>query len=144
MALGQPPSTPQLARSTPTSIAQLSPALGSASSRSIDAIVTLLWPYSSSSKTFTLLLADSDFRLRRLKGQVKVAFRGASAKAVASSQVGIGDRVRLCLDGAQWVHLQEDIQTPGKSLDWDISYKGRVELEVSRTVCEGFKRLKLR
>ena len=127
------PGTPQLARSTRTSIAHLSPSVVSNSTLSIDAVVTLLWPYSSSSKTFKLLLADPDFRLRRNRGQVKVAFLGPSAKAVASVKVGIGDRIRLCLDGANWTHLQEDVPTPGKSAEWDLSFENRIELEVRYT-----------
>ncbi|KKY18372.1 hypothetical protein UCRPC4_g04989 [Phaeomoniella chlamydospora] len=67
-----------------------------------------------------------------LEGQVKVAFLGPSAKAVASVKVGIGDRIRLCLDGANWTHLQEDVPTPGKSAEWDLSFENRIELEVLR------------
>ena len=130
MAFGSAPSTPRLALASRTSIDQLSPTLDSTSSRYINAVVTLLWPYSSSARQFKLLLADPDYRLRRAQGQVKIAFLGPSAKAVAGTKVGIGDHVKLCLDGASWTHLEQDVRTPGKSVDWDISYKGRVELQV--------------
>ena len=63
-----------LATATPISIAQLTPDLSAPSTRCIRAIVTLIWPYSSSTSTLKLLLAEHDFRLRRTRGQVASAF----------------------------------------------------------------------
>ncbi|KAJ6110407.1 hypothetical protein N7486_002642 [Penicillium sp. IBT 16267x] len=78
-------------------IVQLSPTLEQTQEKCIEATVTLVWPYSSSTKSFSLLLAEPDFRLRRLHGQVKVIFHGRVAEQVAASNVGIGDNICLAL-----------------------------------------------
>ncbi|OJD23253.1 hypothetical protein ACJ73_05396 [Blastomyces percursus] len=121
-----------LASTTPTPLAQLSPSLDHLKERHIRAVVILLWPYSSYTKQFSLLISEPDFRLRHRKGQVRVSFRGASAEAVAKSQVGIGDTVVLSLDGVRWQKQDADISTPGKSIDWDLSFSKRLLLEVYR------------
>ncbi|OJD14963.1 hypothetical protein AJ78_04746 [Emergomyces pasteurianus Ep9510] len=121
-----------LASTTPTPLAQLSPSLDSHEERHIRAIVILLWPYSSCTKQFSLLLAEPDFRLRDRKGQVRVSFRDVSAEAVAKSQVGIGDIVVLSLDGARWQNHDAEISTPGKGVDWDITFSSHLLLEVYR------------
>ncbi|KLJ12153.1 hypothetical protein EMPG_09581 [Blastomyces silverae] len=121
-----------LASTTPTPLAQLSPSLDHLKERHIRAVVILLWPYSSYTKQFSLLISEPDFRLRDRQGQVRVSFRDASAEAVAKSQVGIGDTVVLSLDGARWQNQDADISTPGKSIDWDLSFSKRLLLEVYR------------
>jgi len=61
-------------------IAQLTPLLAAPASRSIKAVVTLTWPYSSATGSVAFLLSEPDFRLRRTRGQVRVQFSGSSAK----------------------------------------------------------------
>ena len=89
-----------------------------------------MWPYSSSTQRISLLLAEPDVRLRKSKGQVKVTFHGASAKAVAKSQVGIGDALHLGLEGAHWNNSGDNVSTPGKKIEWDLDYDGRAVLNV--------------
>jgi hypothetical protein len=112
-------------------IAKLNPELSALESRQIKAVVTLIWPYSSSQRHFALLLAEPDFRLRRKKGQVRVRFSGSGARAIATTGVGIGDEVVLSLQGARFI--QEGVfSTPGKSLDWELSYSQTVVAQISR------------
>ncbi|GES65724.1 hypothetical protein ATEIFO6365_0012011600 [Aspergillus terreus] len=113
-------------------IAQLSPGVENLSRCSIHATVSLLWPYSSSTQSLGLLLAEPDFRLRRSNGQVKVIFHGHIAESVAASKLGIGDYVFLSLDGARFVDNQATTQTPGKCVTWDLHFDDRVLLEVFR------------
>ncbi|KAL5355341.1 hypothetical protein BJX96DRAFT_141139 [Aspergillus floccosus] len=113
-------------------IAQLSPAVENLSRSSIHATVSLLWPYSSSTKSLGLLLAEPDFRLRRSNGQVKVIFHGHIAESVAASSLGIGDDVFLGLEGARFLDNQATTQTPGKCVTWDLHFDDRVLLEVFR------------
>lgn len=113
------------------SIPQLSPDLEDASRYSVQAVVTLVWPFSSSNRLFSLLLAEQDFRLRNQNGQIRVTFCGRCAEEVARTKVGIGDTVTLSLQGAQWTENQKLQSTPGKSLGWELQFKNRVKLEVS-------------
>jgi hypothetical protein len=69
-------------------------------------------------------------RLRRSKGQVRVVLHGSSAKAAAGSRLGIGDLVVLRLDGVEWKQHDENVSTPGQSLDWDLEFQERIYLEV--------------
>lgn len=114
-----------------TPIAQLSPELPSVESQHFRAIVTLIWPYSSSARQLALLLAEPDLRLRRRNGQVRARFSGASAKAIATTGVGIGDEVVLSLRGAQFV-TEGAISTPGKSIDWELEYVQTVVIRIYR------------
>ena len=112
------------------SIAQLTPLLAGPSSRSVKAIVTLTWPYSSATGSVAFLLAEPDFRLRRTRGQVRVQFSGSSAKAVAKSGIASGDEVTLCLDGVEWVHDEATVWTPGRGVEFELRFKERLLLQV--------------
>lgn len=114
-------------------IAQLAPQLSSVESKHIKAVVTLLWPYSSSTRQCALLLAEPDFRLRRRKGQVRVRFSGPSARALAATGIGIGDEVILGLTGAQFLEEVGDVRTPGKSVDWELAFAQRMTVKVCKT-----------
>lgn len=111
-------------------IAQLSPLLTDSSTRSVKAIVTLTWPYSSATASVAFLLVEPDFRLRRTRGQVRVQFSGSSAKAVADSGIASGDEVILCLDGAEWVHDEVPFATPGRGVEFDLRFTERLLLQV--------------
>lgn len=117
-------------------IADLAPSLPAPHNKYIRAVVTLVWPYSSSTRQCALLLADPDYRLRRKKGQVRVRLAGPSAKAVAQAEIGIGDTVSLSLEGAQWLEDRGEIRTPGKSVDWELKFNQRVVIEVNIALCE--------
>ena len=112
-------------------IASLSPSSLDDSSH-ILALVVLVWPYSSSTETLALLLADPDIRKRKSKGQVKVVFRHGCAREVARTKVGIGDVVKLGLDGCEWTETGEAVSTPGKKIEWDLEYRRRVVLQILR------------
>ncbi|KAK0821951.1 hypothetical protein LTR75_000085 [Friedmanniomyces endolithicus] len=99
---------------------------------SIRGIVTLSWPYSSSTQQCALLLADPDFRLRKQKGQVRIRFTGDAAAAVARAHLGIGDEVELRLQGASWVDAVDVTGTPGRSVDGELSFGRHVELTIKR------------
>ncbi|KAK0947749.1 hypothetical protein LTR29_001006 [Friedmanniomyces endolithicus] len=100
---------------------------------SIRGIVTLSWPYSSSTQQCALLLADPDFRLRKQKGQVRTCFTGEAAAAVAQAHLGIGDEVVLRLQGASWIDAVDATRTPGRSVDGELSFGRHVELTIKRT-----------
>ncbi|KAL8772795.1 MAG: hypothetical protein Q9209_002140 [Squamulea sp. 1 TL-2023] len=112
-------------------IAQLDPSI-SATGKAVEGIVTLIWPYSISSQTFSILLADPDFRLRRQRGQVRIQFRGSSAKAVAKHGVQSGDHVWLSLVNAQWERDETTSGTPGRGIEWELRFEERVILKIQR------------
>lgn len=120
-----------MAAATTTPIASLEPGLD-ADSTSVTGIVTLIWPYASSSQTLSLLLVEPDFRLRRNQGQVRIHFTGASAKAVARAHVASGDQLLLNLKGVKWAKDGSTASTPGKGIEWDLRYGERVVLQIQR------------
>ncbi|KAJ5913134.1 Telomere end binding protein [Penicillium tannophilum] len=129
----QPPAPiapPQLAK---IPIAQLSPTFEQSQEKCIEATVTLVWPYSSSTKCLSLLLAEPDFRLRRLHGQVKAIFHGRVAEEVAASHVGIGDNICLALKGSKFVANDTATQTPGRYVAWDVHFDYDLSLEINRS-----------
>lgn len=125
----QPPSSDSGHRTT-IPIAQINPDINRLSESSIRATVTLVWPYSSSTKAFSFLLAEPDFRLRRSNGQVKVVFHGLVAEKVAETRVGIGDELVLSLAGSRLDKNETATQTPGRYVAWDVHFDDRVHLEV--------------
>lgn len=112
-----------------TPIAQLQPSISS-DEDTIFGQVALIWPYSSSKKSFGLLIAEPDFRLRRERGQVHVNFLGSSAKDVAQSGVKIGDEVLLSLVGVEWTKDEATLRTPGHGIDWELCFRERLVLQV--------------
>jgi len=113
---------------SPISIAELEP--GHPSSKSIKGIVTLMWPFSSSTNQAAFLLADPDFRQRYMKGQVRVQVHGAVARVLANSHFGIGDEVVLSIRGARWVDTEVGVSTPGKGLDSELLFKDQISVQV--------------
>ena len=111
-----------------TPISELNPS--SSSTNAIKAIVALLWPYSVSKRSLTLLLVEPDFRLRRDKGQVRVEFHGSSAQEVARSGIISGDELVLSLHGAEWSKDDAVGIAPGRGIDWKLDYGEVVSLQV--------------
>ncbi len=131
-AVAQPADVaPTIETSTQILIADISPDSDNASSYII-AQIALVWPYSSSTGTLALLLADPNIRRRKSRGQVKVIFRHGCARAVAETKVGIGDTIKLALTGCEWRNTGDAVSTPGKKIDWNLEYRRRVTLEVLR------------
>jgi hypothetical protein len=77
------------------------------------------------------LLAEPDFRLRRIRGQVRVQFSGSSAKEVGKSGIASGDEVTLCLDGVEWVQDAALFDTPGRGVEFEMRFTERLLLQVS-------------
>ncbi|KAI5365464.1 putative telomeric single stranded DNA binding POT1/Cdc13, nucleic acid-binding protein [Septoria linicola] len=111
-------------------IASLDPDSTPPPDKSIRAVVSLYWPYSSSTEQCALLLSDPDPRLRSRRGQVRVRFTAASATAVAQGRVGIGDEVLLDLRGVRWASDGTRVATPGKSVEDELVYKGELSLRI--------------
>ena len=111
-------------------IAELSSDTPQSAERSIQAVVTLIWPYSASSNTLTVLLAEPDFRLRRKRGQIRVQFTGPSAHAVARAHLVSGNEVELSLQGVQWVQKEQTVRTPGNTVDCEALFRDRLLLRV--------------
>ncbi|KAL4753171.1 hypothetical protein BDW72DRAFT_169463 [Aspergillus terricola var. indicus] len=130
----QPPASELLRSTAAIPIAQLSPDNDRLSQSSIHSFVTLLWPYSSSTNTLSVLLAEPDFRLRRSNGQVKVFFHGHVAEEVARTHIGIGDIVYLSLTGLRLAKNDANAatQTPGRSVSWDVHFETSAFLEIWR------------
>ncbi|KIW44264.1 uncharacterized protein PV06_05286 [Exophiala oligosperma] len=128
-------SQPAFEASERISIASLSPTTTGAASY-ILASVALVWPYSSSTRTLALLLADSDIPVRKPRGQVKVIFHDGSAREVAKTKVGIGDLLHLGLAGCKWQENKDNISTPGKKISWNLVFQGQVTAEILRDNAE--------
>lgn len=127
-------------------IAELAPSLPSPDTKVIKAVVTLLWPYSSSTRQCALLLADPDFRLRHRRGQVRVRFSGPAGRALGNSGIGIGDEVILALQGAQYINGVGSVRIPGKSVEWELSFQQRLVTQVGglKSYHRSIKQLKLK
>ena len=113
------------------SIAELTPELPARESKQFRAVVTLIWPYSSSARQFTLLLADPDIHQRRRYGHVRVRFSGSSAKAVANTHVSIGDELVLSLHGVEFLRAGA-FGTSGKVIDWELCYAQTIHAQILR------------
>lgn len=118
---------------TATPIAQLDPCLSDISTRAVSGIVTLVWPYNSSTNSLAFNLAEPDARLRRAKGNVRIQLHGSSAKAVAATKLGGGDMVTIGLDGVEWVKDGSSTPVPASRLEWQLQYTERLMLRV-RTI----------
>ncbi|KAJ5795212.1 Telomere end binding protein [Penicillium paradoxum] len=129
----QPPASNALAHLTKVPIAQLSPDLDNVAEKSFLANVALVWPYSSSAKSLSLLLVEPDVLLRRALGQIKVTFRGRVAERVAESHVGIGETIGLALKDCNFVSNADSQQTPGRCIAWDAHFANGVTLEIYRS-----------
>lgn len=114
---------------TVTPIAQLGPDLPEPSNRAISGLVTLVWPYNSTSKTLAFILAERDSRLRRKKGQVRVQLRGSSAAAISALKLGGGDTVTLGLEGVEWVK-DDTVPFPSSRIEWQIEFADKLVLQV--------------
>ncbi|KAL9591997.1 MAG: hypothetical protein Q9179_007159 [Wetmoreana sp. 5 TL-2023] len=113
-------------------IAQLNPAI-QALAKAVEGVVTLIWPYSVSKQSFSILLAEPDFRLRRHRGQVRIQFTGSSAKVAARCNLQSGDHVLLNLVGAQWERDETMSSTLGRGIEWELHFAERAVLRTSTT-----------
>ena len=110
-------------------IALLNPSLDTSKSF-VQGIVTLVWPYSSSNQYTSILVVEPDFRLRRKQGQVRISFKGRTARAVAKSGLTSGDEVLVALTHAKWLQAENNAATPGRGVDWELQFGRHVILQV--------------
>jgi len=79
----------------------------------------------------SLLVCEEDVRLRASKGQLRVEFRGASAREVDAKKVQIGDHVELSLEGVEFETLEN--ATP-RDVPWQIVFSTRMVMKVCHDV----------
>lgn len=103
-----------------------------ASSTYIEAVVQLVWPFSSTVSQLSLLLIEKDVSLRDITGQIRITFHDACAKEVAKSRIGIGDVLRLNLEGVSAEAEHEELSTPGKKAGYDLHFRNKVNLQVRK------------
>ncbi|KAH9909725.1 hypothetical protein F4778DRAFT_712372 [Xylariomycetidae sp. FL2044] len=113
-------------------IAELGPDLSDTANKVVCGIVTVVYPYNSVNHTFSFILAEPDFRLRRNKGQVRINFSGPAAKAAGESGLGSNDEVRLSLQESQWEpEVSNRRQSlPGATIDWQLKISGKLILQM--------------
>lgn len=111
-------------------IASLQPSLENPNERQVHGVVTLIWPYSSTTRSLRLLLVEPDFRLRAKRGEVRILFRGASARALSKAAVTNGDRLSLDLRGVEWVENKITNSTPGREVNWSLEYHDFLNVQV--------------
>lgn len=131
---GDAPDAPSLASGAQKNvpIAQLCPELADQATRIVEGEITVVWPYSLVTKSIAFKLVETDFRLRRDKGQVRIDFHSAAGKAVSDAVLEGGDTVRLGLDGVAWERASpETVARPG-TLEWQLKFSNRLRLHVCR------------
>ena len=90
----------------------------------VSGVIALLFPYSSTTQTLRLVLAEEDPRLRANKGQLRISFHGKAAREVTSRELQIGDKLTLGLEGGGWYKLKNVKE--GKELGWSLRFEGGV------------------
>lgn len=115
-------------------IAKLRIAQPGRETKGLKATVVLIWPYSSMTHQYALLLADSDVRARRGGYPVRVCFTGEVGKAMALQRIQIGDEVILGLKGFEFVKTEGAI--PGGCTDEELLYSSTVACRVLRNCVE--------
>lgn len=91
----------------------------------IDVVVTLLWPYSSSTSKLSALVAEDDFKLRKSRGQLKITFLGNAASKLKDVQ--IGNRLKISLEGARWEKPEQSVSA---NIPWELTWETRLQIQV--------------
>ncbi|CAZ81201.1 unnamed protein product [Tuber melanosporum] len=94
------------------------------------AIISLLWPFSPSSSSLSILASEKDFRLRKNRGQVRVNFTGLAASVVDQTKLQIGDRVIISLEGVEFQPLDDATE---RDVPWVVVYSTRLAMKVKTT-----------
>lgn len=126
------PSRPAFEQGERVQIASLAPQPDGPSNAYIEAQIALVWPYSSSTRQFAFLLSEPDVRPFQARRQVKITLYNGAARTVQTAKVGIGDHIKLLLNGCQWEDAQDSTATPGKRVKWDLTYRKAITLKVGR------------
>jgi hypothetical protein len=80
-------------------------------------IITIKWPYSSSTQKLTFLLADPDPRKRAAGGQVKVTLLGKSAEFI--DQIESGEEISVAPADDTGVSVESE---QGGRIKWHITF----------------------
>ncbi|KAK6219096.1 methionyl-tRNA synthetase [Pestalotiopsis sp. IQ-011] len=108
-------------------IAQLGP--DASRDSAVHGMVTIVWPFNKVNNSVAFILAEPEARLRLAKGQIRVNCVGASAKAISECGLGSGDKVRLRLEGVDFVANDAKARMPGTESEWQLSFSKRLVLE---------------
>ncbi|KAF7518509.1 hypothetical protein G7054_g13444 [Neopestalotiopsis clavispora] len=108
-------------------IAQLSP--DTPRDSAVHGMITIVWPFNKVNNSVAFILAEPEARLRLAKGQIRVNCVSASAKAISECGLGSGDKVRLSLEGAEFVANDAKSRTPGTESEWQLSFSKRLILQ---------------
>lgn len=114
----------------PTPIAQLNPELPT-QTITVRGVVTIVWPYSSTTSSLSFTIAEPEYRLRRPKGQIRVNFAGHIAKEVSSSGIGSGDELVIYLDGVEWEAEAANRRLSSAGHEWQLKFSQKLRLQVS-------------
>lgn len=128
-------SAEQWPTTTRLNLANLTPEVAQAPNAFIEGVTTLIWPFSASASTFAIILAEPDFRKRMNRGQLKVNFKGPSARA-AGKKIKIGDVVSLSLEGVRFEELKDASQ---RDVPWTIEVEKKMLMKVSFVDVRNFK-----
>ncbi|KAK8012578.1 hypothetical protein PG991_009953 [Apiospora marii] len=112
----------------PTPIAQLNPELP-AQTATVRGVVTIVWPYSSTTSSLSFTIAEPEYRLRRPKGQIRVNFAGHIAKEVSGSGIGSGDELVICLDGVEWEAAATNTRLASAGHEWQLKFSQKLRLQ---------------
>ena len=80
-------------------------------------VITIKWPYSSSTQKLTFLLADPDPRKRAAGGQVKVTLLGKSAEFI--DQIESGEEISIAPADNTGVSVESE---QGGRIKWHITF----------------------
>ncbi|KAJ6256637.1 hypothetical protein Dda_8502 [Drechslerella dactyloides] len=116
-------SVPGLRELQPVSLSDLDPSRTPAGE--ITAVVSLVWPYSSSALRLTAIIAHQEHRRRERRGELKVLFTGYAAESLR--KLAIGEVVKLSLEGADWEPLPD---TQEKDVPWQLRWEKRLRVKV--------------
>ncbi|KAG0633197.1 hypothetical protein HOY80DRAFT_1141601 [Tuber brumale] len=111
-------------------LASLAPGIHDNEPEFFVAIISLLWPFSPSSSSLSILASEKDFRLRKNRGQVRINFKGLAASAVDQTKLQIGDRVIISLEGAEFQPLDDATE---RDVPWVVMYSTRLAMKVKTT-----------
>lgn len=108
-------------------LAALDPAAIAEMSAYLSAVVTLKWPFSPSSSSLSITASEEDFRLRLVRGQLRVNFNGLCAGAVEARGLQIGDKVMISLEGAS---CEELANATSRDVPWVLAFTSRLVMKV--------------
>ena len=102
--------------------------------RHLEAVVILVWPYSSSTRSLSFLVVEKDVKLRNTRGQLKVTYHGKAAREVAKLRPGVGDLLHLHLANVEIVEEEDGVSTPGKKAGFVLHFPAGARLDARKAI----------